>query len=125
MKTTGEQRRRALLAQAKQVIHMRYAELDLALDDVAAAVGSSRRQVQRVFADVQGEAFRDFLLRVRMERARALLSHDGRFLSVSEVAARVGYRQASGLRQAFIRFWGVAPTAMRPDSDPDAQFDIE
>ncbi|MGN6588373.1 MAG: helix-turn-helix transcriptional regulator, partial [Solirubrobacterales bacterium] len=99
--------RRALLAEAKRVIGKRYGEFDLALADVAEDLGCSTRQLQRVFAEIGGTTFRNYLLSVRMERARRLLS---RGLTVRETARRVGYREASGLRQRFVPYFGVNPS---------------
>jgi AraC-like DNA-binding protein len=107
-------RRRAVFAAACAVIRERYRDPDLALADVAAAVGVSTRQLQRVFREVGGENFRSCLLRVRMERAAALLGRENEPLPVHVVARHVGYRQASGLRQAFRRHFGVNPSTIQP-----------
>jgi AraC-like DNA-binding protein len=110
-----ERDRRRLLAEAKRVIGRRYGEFDLGLGDVAQEIGSSRRQVQRVFREVGGTDFRSYLLSVRMERARRLLS---RGLTVRATARAVGFREASGLRQRFVPYFGAVPSAFQP-SPPD------
>lgn len=107
-------RRRALLAQAKRVIGQRYPEFDLSLDEVAEAVGSSRRQLQRVFAELEGQDFRAYLLSVRMERAMTLISRQSHPIPVRAAAPQVGYRHASGVRQAFKRYFGFTPAAIQP-----------
>jgi AraC-like DNA-binding protein len=114
MRPATERQRRALLARTKRVVATRYSEFDLTLDDVAEEVGSSRRQLQRLFAELEGEDFRRYLLRVRMERARTLLSRERDPLPVRATARRVGYRQASGLRQAFKRHFGINPSEVQP-----------
>lgn len=113
-----EQRRKALLASAQRVIRERYSEVDLALGDIAGDVGCSPRQLQRVFRELAGTDFRSALLRVRMEQAHQLLSRKKHNLTVRATARAVGYRQASGLRQAFVRFYGYNPSEIQPEG-PD------
>ena len=62
---------------------------DLSLDDIARRIASSRRQLQRAFAEIGQTTFRDHLTQVRMRRAAELLATLG--LTVREVANRVGY----------------------------------
>jgi two-component system response regulator YesN len=115
-----ERGRHRLLAEAKRVIGKRYGEFDLGLADIAEDVGCSTRQLQRVFHEIGGTDFRSYLLSVRMERARALLSRKTRAPSVREAAREVGYREASGLRQQFVRYFGMNPSDVRappPDYD--------
>lgn len=107
-------RRAALYGDAQRVIRRRYAEFDLALVDVAEEIGCSGRQLQRILR-AHGHDFRTMLLAVRMGRARELLSgSSGRTLANSGVARRVGYRNPSGLRQAFRRYWNLNPSEVRP-----------
>ena len=62
-----------------------------------------------------GEDFRSCLLRVRMERAQRLLSRRKHNFTVGATARAVGYRQANGLRQAFLRFYGYNPSEIQPE----------
>lgn len=109
-----ERRRKALLAEAERVIRRRYAEFDLGLVEIAETVGTSPRQLQRVFRELADTDFRSYLLGVRMERAHRLLSRKKNHLSVRRAARAVGYREASGLRQAFLRFYGYNPSVIQP-----------
>ncbi|MDQ3851011.1 MAG: helix-turn-helix transcriptional regulator [Actinomycetota bacterium] len=84
---------------------------DLSLDDIARRVASSRRQLQRAYAEIGDTTFREHLTAVRMERAADLLT--SRRLSVREVAHRVGYRQPAQFAKAFRRQHGMAPSAFR------------
>jgi AraC-like DNA-binding protein len=102
-------RRAALLAEAIVAIEERYAEPDLALRDIARQIATSQRQLQRVFAQLAGSAFRDEVTAVRMRHGARLL-HDTH-MTVGEIARHVGYRQASQFTKAFRRFHGVTPTA--------------
>jgi AraC family transcriptional regulator, regulatory protein of adaptative response / methylphosphotriester-DNA alkyltransferase methyltransferase len=87
---------------------------DLTLDDVARRVASSRRQLQRAYAEIGRTTFRTHLTNVRMARAADLLT-TGR-MTVREVARRVGYRQPAQFAKAFRRHQGQAPSAYRSDA---------
>jgi AraC family transcriptional regulator, regulatory protein of adaptative response / methylphosphotriester-DNA alkyltransferase methyltransferase len=91
---------------------------DLSLDDIARRVASSRRQLQRAYAEIGRTTFRAHLTRVRMERAAELLA--ARSLTVRDVAHRVGYRQPAQFAKAFRRHLGVAPSDFRARGDARA-----
>src|SRR3954447_12642931 len=80
--------RTSLFHDAVEIVEAEYAS-DLSLDDIARRVASSRRQLQRAYAEIGHTTFREHLTRVRMERAAELLAR--RVLTVREVAHRVGY----------------------------------
>lgn len=116
-----ERRRRALLQAAQRAIRERYSEFDLGLAEIAEDVGASPRQLQRVFRGLADTEFRAYLLGVRMRHAHRLLSRRKTGLSVRATAPLVGYRKASGLRQAFVRFYGYNPSEIETEGfDYDA-----
>src|ERR687894_1124678 len=102
--------RASLLEEANAIVERDYAT-DLSLDDIARRVASSRRQLQRAYAEIGHTTFREHLTAVRMERAGELLTSRG--LTVREVAHRVGYRQPAQFAKAFRRHHGAAPSAFR------------
>lgn len=102
--------RTSLYEDAAAIVAEEYAG-DLSLDDIARRVASSRRQLQRAYAEIGRTTFREHLTAVRMDRAAEMLT--GRGLTVREVAHRVGYRQAAQFAKAFRRHHGVAPSDFR------------
>jgi AraC family transcriptional regulator, regulatory protein of adaptative response / methylphosphotriester-DNA alkyltransferase methyltransferase len=102
--------RRSLLEDAKAIVEREYAS-ELSLDEIARRVASSRRQLQRAYAEVGRTTFRDHLTRVRMDKAAEMLVQ--RDLTVREVAYRVGYRQPAQFAKTFRRYLGVAPSDFR------------
>ena len=104
------QLRSSLFADAVAIVDREY-DRDLGLDDIARRVASSRRQLQRAYAEIGQTTFRDHLTRVRMQKAAEMLST--RALTVREVAHRVGYRQPAQFAKAFRRYQGVAPSDFR------------
>jgi AraC-like DNA-binding protein len=102
--------RTSLFHDACAIVEQEYAT-DLSLDDIARRVASSRRQLQRAYAEIGRTTFREHLTGVRMARAAELLAR--RSLTVREVARRVGYRQPAQFAKAFRRYQGLAPSAYR------------
>ena len=103
--------RTSLLEDAIAIVEQDYAT-DLSLDDIARRVASSRRQLQRAYAEIGNTTFREHLTRVRMRKAAEMLA--ARRLTVREVAHRVGYRQPAQFAKAFRRYQGVTPSSFRP-----------
>jgi transcriptional regulator GlxA family with amidase domain len=103
-------RREALYREAVELIERDYAD-ELNLEGVAHSLATSRRQLQRAFAEVGNTSFRDVLAGVRMGHARRLLAHAP--LPVRNVAERVGYPQPAQFAKSFRRHHGTAPSAFR------------
>jgi AraC family transcriptional regulator of adaptative response / methylphosphotriester-DNA alkyltransferase methyltransferase len=103
-------RRRALFEEAVEIIEQEYAS-DLELDTVARRLATSRRQLQRAFAEAGETTFRTYLQKVRMVRAAQLLRQDS--IPVNRVAQAVGYRQPAQFAKAFRRHHGMPPSAFR------------
>ena len=99
-----------LFLEATEIIEAEY-DCPVALDDVARRVLTSRRQLQRAFAEAGETSFRSYLQRVRMDRAAELLRD--RRVPVNAVASAVGYRQAAQFAKAFRRHHGAPPSSFR------------
>jgi transcriptional regulator GlxA family with amidase domain len=84
---------------------------DLSLDDIARRIATSRRQLQRAFAEIGQTTFRDHVAEVRMRKAAELLGDDR--LTVGQIARLVGYRQQAQFAKAFRRQHGAAPVEYR------------
>jgi transcriptional regulator GlxA family with amidase domain len=109
-RTTTVRLRTSLYHEANDIVEREY-PADLSLDDIARRVASSRRQLQRAYAEIGDTTFRDHLTAVRMRRAAEMLRSQP--LTVREVARRVGYRQPAQFAKAFRRHHGVAPSDYR------------
>ena len=110
MRDGTAERREQLFREAMDLIAREYAR-DLQLDGVARALATSRRQLQRAFAEVGNTSFRDELAKVRMHHARELLAAEG--IPVRTVAASVGYHQPAQFAKSFRRHHGEAPSSYR------------
>ena len=103
-------RRRALFDEASEIIEQEYAR-PIELDDVARRLATSRRQLQRAFAEAGATSFRTHVARVRMRRALELLREGS--MPVREVANSVGYRQPAQFAKTFRRHHGAPPSSFR------------
>jgi AraC family transcriptional regulator, regulatory protein of adaptative response / methylphosphotriester-DNA alkyltransferase methyltransferase len=109
-RTATVELRSSLYADATAIVEREYAR-QISLDDLARRIASSRRQLQRAYAEIGNTTFRAHLTQVRMDRAAELLTR--RSVTVREVAHRVGYRQPAQFAKAFRRHLGVAPSDFR------------
>ena len=117
MRTDTMRRRQDIYRDAVAVISHAYAT-DLTVESVAHEIGTSRRQLQRVFEEVGGVSFRQVLTRVRMKNASVLLRETD--APVAVVARHVGYSQPAQFAKTFRRLYGAAPSAYRTSPRPEA-----
>jgi two-component system, response regulator YesN len=88
---------------------------DLSAEAVARRVFITASHLRRVFKNRTGVTLQDYVLRMRMERARDLLQEPG--CRVHAVAAKVGYDSTSYFCLVFKRFFGMTPGDFRIGSD--------
>ncbi len=108
--TAGAGRRRALFEEALGQIELSYDDDRLTVDGLSERIFTSRRQLQRAFAE-SGTSVQERLHAVRMQRAAELLHESS--LSVAEIARSVGYRQPAQFAKAFRRYYQLAPSQWR------------
>ena len=87
---------------------------DLSLDEIAAQVNLSAYHFARLFKQSTGLAPHQFQTHYRVERAKELLQAGE--MTISEIAAAVGFYDQSHLSRHFKRIVGVSPKAMQQDS---------
>jgi AraC family transcriptional regulator, regulatory protein of adaptative response / methylphosphotriester-DNA alkyltransferase methyltransferase len=122
MRDGTAERRAELYREAVALIAREYAS-DLHLEGVARRLATSRRQLQRAFAEAGDTSFRDELAKVRMGHARDLLAADR--LPVRQVAIAVGYHQPAQFAKSFRRYHGQPPSAYRRANRAQAVEDEE
>lgn len=83
----------------------------VSVDTVARSIATSRRQLQRAFAEIGGTTFSAHLFATRMRAGARLLLETS--ASVQEVAIRTGYLEPSQFTKAFRRSYGITPTELR------------
>ena len=110
MRNGTAERREELYREAVELIERDYAD-EMNVDLAAHRLATSRRQLQRAFAEAGDTSFRDVLAGVRMRHARRLLAAEP--MPVRKVAMKVGYPQPAQFAKCFRRHHGTAPSAFR------------
>ena len=87
---------------------------DLSLADIARAANLSERHLLRLFRDAVGVSPHQYVIRGRVERAKALLRRTD--LSIAEVAAVSGFAHHQHLNRHFMRLVGVSPERFRQEA---------
>jgi YesN/AraC family two-component response regulator len=98
------------IQRAMGLIQQRYWD-HFSLSALAREVGMSKYRLSHRFHEVLGVTFRDYLLRVRLQRAEALLAAGQ--LSITEVAQNVGFGDLPRFDKVFKRYTGITPSASR------------
>jgi AraC-like DNA-binding protein/ligand-binding sensor protein len=98
------------VARARQFIHDHWNE-EFTLSDVARFAAISPFYLCKKFKETTGLHFTDYVSRVRVEKARELLSNPN--YRVSEVAYQAGFQSLSHFNRCFKRVTGESPTACR------------
>lgn len=93
----------------QEVIEERMEE-SLSIDDLAASVGLSSIHFARQFKRSTGKAPHQYLIEMRIARARHLLASD---LPIAEIAFRCGFSHQEHLTRLFGRQQGTTPAAYR------------
>lgn len=93
-----------------RVIDERLAE-KLTLHDLARSGCLGETQLKKLFREQVGESVMQYVTRVRMEKARALLQHTD--FSVQQVAEQVGYSDLSAFSRRFSSRFGLSPARLR------------
>ena len=98
------------IQRAMRLIQQRYWD-KFSLGVLARQVGMSKYRLSHRFREVLSLSFRDYLLQVRLERAKALLTANN--VSISEVAQMVGFGDLPRLDKVFKRYTGFSPSGYR------------
>jgi len=98
------------LQRAMGLIQQRYWD-HFSLAELGRQVGMSKYRLSHRFREVLRVTFRDYLLRVRLERAKALLVSGQ--VSITEVAQNVGFGDLARFDKVFKRYTGMSPSAYR------------
>jgi AraC family transcriptional regulator len=101
------------VAEAVRFIQENYSR-DVALSDIAEAVHLSPFHVARLFKQGLGVSPHQYLIQVRVNSARSLLSAGSGERSLAEVASAVGFADQSHLTRHFKRVFGLTPKQLRP-----------
>lgn len=97
--------------QAVLIAMERHLEGTMSIEDLAAAVGLSRRQLERLFESKLKMSPARVYKRVRMDRAKTLLQQTK--APLIEIAVEIGFESASHFTKVFKSIYGETPARMR------------
>jgi AraC family transcriptional regulator len=107
--TTNEKYEQALLS---TLLHIQtHLEQDLSLDGLAERVGFSPYHFHRIFREVIGEPAKEYIRRLRIERAayRLKISEE----TILQIALDAGFKTHESFTRAFQRQFGLKPSEFR------------
>lgn len=87
---------------------------EISIDDLSSVAALSSSRLSHVFKESTGMSLRDYLLRIRLDKARELLPN--RNLSVGEIAWACGFNDPNYFSRAFKKTSGMSPEAFRRSS---------
>ncbi|MTI58936.1 MAG: response regulator [Firmicutes bacterium] len=90
----------------KNYIKENYNE-DISLSEMAKYTSFSRYYLSRLFKEVEGINFKDYIIKVRMEKAKKLLKSGKK---IKDIADLIGYSNPNYFSSAFKKYTGVSPT---------------
>jgi two-component system response regulator YesN len=100
----------ALVRQCLEFLESRYME-DISLDSMARQLRLSPSYCSNMFKQVTGTSFSDYLMRLRIAKAREmLLQTDDK---ICDIARRTGFRDAAYFNKVFKRETGLTPNTFR------------
>lgn len=97
------------------VIHVQMAKEDIDMEHIAAALSLSRKQLRTRVMALTGLTPVAYVLQVRLNYARHMISHKN--TSLSTIANRCGFQNLSHFSKAFKQQFGVSPMQFRKSID--------
>jgi YesN/AraC family two-component response regulator len=95
-----------IVEKAKKYIENNYMK-EISLDELSQYVSMSTYYFSRIFSKIEGMSFRDYLIKIRMEKAKNLLREGNK--SIKQVALEVGYIDQNYFSKAFKKYTNVSP----------------
>ncbi|MGV3011163.1 AraC family transcriptional regulator [Streptococcus thoraltensis] len=100
-----------LYLDAKHIIETRYSLTELTIQSIANELSINRSYLTTVFKHHQQQSPKEYLLQIRMQRAKQLIETTKE--SIKVVAISVGFSDALYFSKTFKKFWKMTPTIMR------------
>lgn len=94
-----------IIESVKEFINVNFSE-DISLDDVADYISFSKYYLSKLFKEVEGINYKEYLIKVRMEAAKRRLKKGDK---IKVVACEVGYSDRNYFSRAFKKYTGIPP----------------
>lgn len=91
---------------AKKYIQKNYTK-EISLEEIANHVSVSSFYLSRVFSKKEGMTYKDYLIKLRMEKAKQLLGEGKK--AIKEISIEVGYADQNYFSRAFKKYYDKSP----------------
>lgn len=98
------------IEKAKEYIHKNFKK-DISLESVSREIDLSTYYFSKLFKDVTGENFLEYLTKIRIETAKKMLL-EGKY-SIKEICVETGYSDPNYFSRIFKKYVGCTPTEFR------------
>ncbi|MDI6617696.1 MAG: helix-turn-helix domain-containing protein [Clostridiales bacterium] len=95
-------------------IQSNYMKYDLTLNSLAETFDISVPYLSKVFKESMGTNFTDYLISIRMEKAKNLLTHTD--FKINDIVEKVGYANCHSFIRIFKKYTGKTPGEYRSDT---------
>jgi len=116
MRTSTEQDYRERIVRTLVYIQGRLDD-ELELEELAGVAAFSPFHFHRIFRALVGESVKEYVRRLRLERAARSLKQDGR--SITDIAFQAGFETHESFTRAFTAMFGEPPSAYRSAARPE------
>jgi YesN/AraC family two-component response regulator len=93
---------------AKKYIQMNYKK-EISLEELANHISISSYYLSRIFSKSEGITYKDYLIKLRMEKAKQLLIEGKK--NIKEISIEVGYIDQNYFSKAFKKYYNKSPKA--------------
>jgi YesN/AraC family two-component response regulator len=91
---------------AKRYIERNYTK-EISLEEIASQVSVSSFYLSRIYSKREGMTYKDYLIKLRMEKAKQLLKEGKK--SIKEISIDVGYADQNYFSRAFKKYYNKSP----------------
>ncbi len=105
----------SIISDAKLYMNQNFQNPNLMLQDVAKAVGMSNSRFSTVFSQISGQTFTEYLIYLRLNRAKELLRTTP--MRSSQIATEVGYNDSHYFSYIFKKNTGITPSEYRSQNN--------
>jgi len=113
VRTFSEEHHARLFRTVKQYIDEHYAE-SFSTSKIAVNLGTTPEHLNKVFEDRERVTLFDYVMRIRMDEARRLLTQTD--MQDEEICTRIGFEDVKYFRSLFRQHEGVTPSEYRNDN---------
>jgi len=108
---SSKDRNKKITEQIVSIIENSYTDDNLSISSIACRFGLTAPYVSKIFKDTMGEGIQDYINKIRLNKAKALLL--GGPANLEHIARKVGYSNSNGLIRVFKKYEGVTPGQFR------------